>query len=204
VEKFTWQAGLYSNDINEEFGNFDGGFSVTAGLGYDFKHLLDTEKADWRLDWLHSEIEAQDTVLNRYADIVSSTFWLKEGHWGLVAEGFYGTGGQGKDADVFGFYLQPTYDLLPKRLQLVGRYSFSTGDGADGAVAQSRYERLAPDLTGSGRGETYHAGYLGLQYFLHGDKLKLLAGAEYASLDGGGNGGDYEGITYLTGLRFSF
>ena len=204
IEKFTWQAGVYSNDINEEFGNFDGGVSFTAGFGYDFKHLLDTEKADWRLDWLHSEIEANDTVLNRYADILSTTFWLKEGHWALVTEAFYGTGGQGRDADVFGFYIQPTYDLIPKRLQLVGRYSFSTGDGPDAVIAQSRYERLAPELTGGGRGETYNAGYLGLQYFIYGDKLKLMAGAELASVDGGGNGGDFDGVTYLTGLRFSF
>ena len=31
-----------------------------------------------------------------------------------------------------------------------------------------------------------------------------MAGAEYAKLDGGGNGGDYEGVTYLTGIRFYF
>ena len=71
-------------------------------------------------------------------------------------------------------------------------------------MAQSRYEREAPQLTGGGRGERYQAGYLGLQYFIHGDRLKLMAGAEYAHLDGGGNGGDFEGLTLLTGIRLSF
>ena len=60
---------------------------------------------------------------------------------------------------------------------------------------QTRYESEAPYLTGSGRGDEYEAVYLGVQYFIHGDKLKLLAGAEYAHLDGGGNGGDYDGVT---------
>jgi hypothetical protein len=69
---------------------------------------------------------------------------------------------------------------------------------------QTRYESEAPNLTGSGRGDEYHAFYLGTQYFIHGDKLKLLAGAEYATLDGGGNGGDFDGVTWLTGIRFSF
>ena len=31
-----------------------------------------------------------------------------------------------------------------------------------------------------------------------------MAGAEYARLDGGGNGGDFEGLTLLTGIRLSF
>ena len=48
------------------------------------------------------------------------------------------------------------------------------------------------------------AAYLGFQYFIYGDKLKLLGGAEYASVDGGGDGGDYDGWTVLTGIRFSF
>ena len=126
---------------------------------------------------------------------------MQEGRFGLTAEVVYFTG---NSPDAFGFYLQPTWDLLPKKLQLVGRYAFSIGDGPDSIVAQRRYEREAPSLTGGGKGDQYHAGYLGLQYFLYGDKLKLLAGAEYAHLNGGGNGGDYDGWTTLTGIRFSF
>ena len=78
------------------------------------------------------------------------------------------------------------------------------GDGPDSLTVQRRYENEAPGLNGDGKGETYHAAYLGLQYFIHGDKLKLLAGAEYAPMDGGGNAGDFDGATFLTGIRFSF
>jgi len=199
---FTWQAGIYSNDVNREFGNFDGGTSFGAGIGYDFKHAWDLERADWRLDWLHSDHDAIDTVHNRYDDILSTTLWIKSGYWNLVTEAFYASGDTARD--VFGFFIQPTYDIVPKKLQLVGRYSFSTGDGPDSVFAQSRYERNAPELTGGGRGEEYHAGYLGLQYFIYGDKLKVMAGAEYAHLNGGGNGGDFDGLTALTGIRLSF
>ena len=201
ADNFTWQAGVYSNDMDREFGSLDGGVSFSTGIGYDFKQAVNLEKADWRLDWLHSELEAGDTVLNRYENIFSSTVWLKDGRWSLVGEAFFGTG---EAADAFGFYILPTYDIVPKKLQAVARYSFSTGDGADSLTVQRRYEREAPGLTGGGRGETYHAAYAGLQYFIHGDKLKLLAGAEYAHLDGGGNGGDFDGLTVLTGIRFSF
>ncbi|TAE77905.1 MAG: hypothetical protein EAZ65_04215 [Verrucomicrobia bacterium] len=200
----TWQAGGYSNDTDREFGKFGGSFSFGAGIGYDAKEAFGWRRADFRLDWLHSGHDADDQVLDRYDDIVSATFHGQDGPWGFVAEAFNASGGEGRDADVFGFFLQPTYDLVPKRLQLVGRYSFATGDGPDSVRRQTRYESEAPALTGSGRGDAYQALYLGAQYFIHGDKLKLLAGAEYANLDGGGNGGDYDGLTLLTGIRFSF
>jgi phosphate-selective porin OprO/OprP len=31
-----------------------------------------------------------------------------------------------------------------------------------------------------------------------------MGGAEYSDLNGGGNGGDYKGLTYLTGVRVYF
>ena len=202
VGKFTWQTGIYSNDVDREFGQLDGGLSYGAGAGYHFGGAWGLKKADFRADWLHSDHEVEDTVLNRYDDLLSATLQLQDGRWSLVTEAYYGTGGNA--ADVFGFFIQPAWDLVPEKLQLVGRYSFATGDGPDSVMAQSRYEREAPQLTGGGRGERYQAGYLGLQYFIHGDRLKLMAGAEYARLDGGGNGGDFEGLTLLTGIRLSF
>ena len=202
--QFSWQTGVYSNDTDREFGTFGGAYSFGAGIGYDAKAAFGWDRADFHLDWLHSGHDADDFLFTRYDDIVSATFWGQEGPWGIVLEGFHGSGGSGRDQDVFGFYLQPTYDLIPKRVQLVGRYSFATGDGLDSVVRQTRYESEAPALTGGGRGDEYHALYLGAQYFIHGDKLKLMAGAEYATLDGAGNGGDYDGVTWLTGIRFSF
>jgi len=118
-----------------------------------------------------------------------------------VGEAFYATGGA---PDVFGVYVQPTYDLVPKRLQAVARLSFATGDGPDSVVGQSRYERAAPHLTGGGKGDQYEAAYLGFQYFIYGDKLKFLGGVEWARLHGGGNGGGFDSVTTLAGVRFSF
>jgi phosphate-selective porin OprO/OprP len=220
-DAFSWRGGVYTNSTpastanlrgnstgslgDGEFGDFNGGYSVSLGGGYDFKHLLDLEKADFRLDWLHSERDVDDLVLNRYDDILSSTFWLKEGDLGLVLEGFYATGGDGTNTDVFGFFIQPTYDIIPKKLQLVGRYSFASSDGALGVYGQTRYERTVSTTpaTNRGRGDSYHAFYGGVQYFIYGEKLKLMAGAEYAKLDNDPRE-SYDGLTLLSGLRFSF
>ena len=89
-------------------------------------------------------------------------------------------------------------------LQLVARYQFANADGNDGLRVQSRYERLAPELTDGGRGDQYQAGYLGLNYYLYGHKLKLMTGIEYASMQGEADGGDYEGWTWFTGVRMFF
>jgi len=212
VDAYSWQAGIYSNDTPSttggsgafgagEFGDFNGGVSFSLGAGYDFKHLLDLEKADFRFDWLHSEREAIDLTLGRYDDILSATFWVKSGYTAVVLEGYYATGGDGNNSDVFGFFIQPTYDLIPKKLQLVGRYSFAHSEGPRGVVGQSRYERTV--ATNGGRGDSYHSLYGGLQYFLYGDKLKVLAGAEWARLEND-TAEAYDGVTLRGGLRFLF
>lgn len=204
VGDFYWQTGAYSNDSDKEFGKFGGDYSFGAGVGYDAKACFGWEKADFRLDWIHSGHDKDDYLFTRYDDIVSATFWGQNGPFQLVVEAFNGSGGEGRDADVFGFFVQPMYEIIPKRLQLIGRASYTTGDGPDAVIRQSRYEGEAPNLTGGGRGDEYYALYLGAQYFIYGDKLKLMAGGEYAHLDGGGNGGDFEGVTWLTGVRFYF
>ncbi|TAG09886.1 MAG: hypothetical protein EAZ42_05610 [Verrucomicrobia bacterium] len=221
IQGLLWQAGLYSNDTpattrgsgawgDGEFGELGGGHAFSIGFGYDFNQELNVEKALVRLDWLHSEREASDLVLNRYDDIVSATLILEEGDWNLTAEAFVASGGDGVNGDVFGLYLQPTYDIIPKKLQLVGRYSFATGSGPASVLAQSRYERETPitpipGVAGSGnRGDEYHAIYLGAQYFIYGDKLKLMAGAEWSRLSREGHSTGYDGITTFTGIRLSF
>ena len=145
--------------------------------------------------------EAFDFVLARYDDILAATFIVKQGPAAVVFESYYAMGGDGDNTDVFGFFIQPTYDVIPKKLQLVGRYSFATSEGALGVIGQNRYEKPVAD--NSARGDTYNSIYGGAQYFIYGDKLKLMAGAEWARLSGG-SGESYDGFTLLTGIRLSF
>jgi hypothetical protein len=208
----TWRSGIYSNDTpnstggsgsfgDAEFGDFNGGVSFTLGAGYDLKDALDFEKAEVWLDCLHSDRQDDDTVLGKYDDAVSATFMVKQGPAALVIEGFHARGGDGTNSDVFGFYIEPTYDILPKTLQLVGRYSYANSEGPLGVQGQARYERKV--AINRGLGDRYNAFYLGAQYFIHGDKLKLMAGAEWAWLDHSG-GYSYDGVTLLSGVRFAF
>jgi phosphate-selective porin OprO and OprP len=202
----SWQTGIYSNDMDREFGTFGGSISFGAGIGYDARKSLGWDRADFHLDWLQSDHDADDRVFLNYDTLISATFWGAQGPWNLVVEGFTGLESTTGSGDVFGFYIQPTYDLIPSTLQLVGRYAFSAGDGGASLNGQRRYERSAPDLfpPGSAKGDEYHAFYLGAQYFIYGDKLKLMAGAEYSTLSGGAPADDFEGVTFLTGIRMYF
>lgn len=208
----TWRTAVYSNDTpnstggsaafgDGEFGDFNGGVSFTLGAGYDFKDPLGLDKAEVWLDWLHSDRQDDDTVLGKYDDVISSTFWVKQGPAALVIEGFFASGGSGTNTDVYGFYIQPTYDILPKTLQLVGRYSYANSDGPLGVQGQARYERKV--ASNQALGDSYHSLYAGAQYFIYGEKLKLMAGAEWAWLHHE-NGNSYDGVTLFSGVRFYF
>jgi phosphate-selective porin OprO and OprP len=199
LDGWTYEAGVYSNQVDQELGSFEGGVSFSLGIGCDFKGAFVLDRAEWRLDYLHSEIGAEDTVNNYWSDAFTTGFILGQGRAGLVAETIFGSG---KDPGAIGFYLMPTFFLLPGKLQIVTRYTYSKGDGPNSIVPQKRYEQQAPNLIDGGKGSSYQAGYLGLQYFIHGERLKLMAGGEYARLDA--SGGGYNGWTWFCGVRSYF
>lgn len=205
--KLSWQFGLYSNavdpdrnSLSDAFGNFNGSWSVAGGIGYDITSWTPWDSSAIHLHWLHSGRDPEDGVLNRYQDIVSLTWQAADGPWTLVAEGFLATGGNGADGDVIGGFVQGTWDIIPGRLQGVGRISAANGDGPNSLRGQRRYETTVSPV----RGDHYHSIYLGAQYFIHGHKLKLMGGVEYAAMGGGAANREYDGFTWLSGVRFAF
>ena len=200
VGNFSYFTGVFNNDTgrpgNEsEFGDLGGGFSYVASASYDLKDSTGMDKAVLRADFLHSEHDSEDELLTKFDNGFAASFSIKEGALGLNTEAIYGEGDKG---DVWGIYVTPAYDIT-KKLQVVARYTYAHS-GDDILRAQSRYERKA-DLSDSGNGGRYNAGYLGLNYFIYGHKLKLMTGVEYSKLDGGSDGGDFEGVTALAGVR---
>lgn len=206
VDKWSYYAGVFSNDTvgdgddTTEFGDFDGGWSTIASVGYDFSEALGTKKAQWRLDYIHSEQDENDDILTAFENGVSTSLELKDGDWGLLTEILFGDG----VATNWGLVLIPTYDITSK-LQVVGRYQLGLSDEDTGLSAQRRYER---EVGGAG-GDMYNAFYVGLQYFLFEGKdvgkkpeqkhrLKLMGGVEYANMDGPKG---YDGWTALAGVR---
>ena len=86
-------------------------------------------------------------------------------------------------------------------LQFVLRYQYANSSRDNGLLLQKRYEQTVA----GGWGDSYQALYAGLNYYLYGHKLKLMAGGEFARMqDHADDGGQYRGWTWFGALRLYF
>ncbi len=118
------------------------------------------------------------------------------GDFGLITDiiGAYnrGDGRLSAGDDSHGFIITPYYNVTDK-LQLVARYAYAS----DGRVSRPQRYASSPDV------DDHNAFYLGLQYFICGDKLKFQVGHEWADAKLL-NGADYDNNTWLAGVRFAW
>lgn len=198
---WVYGAAIYAGDQEREFTEDTAGTVVQAHIGYDLKQQLGLDKALIRLDYQYGSDAANAGGGGRFEHAFGFNAQLAKDQWLLNSEVLAATG-QGGTGDVWGINIIPAYNIT-KQLQVVGRYQYAHGDN-DGLRVQTRYERLAPALTDGGRGENYHAAYLGLNYYIYGHKMKIMAGTEYHQMDGGGDGGDFDGFTTSVGFRMFF
>jgi len=207
-----YQAGLFSGSIADEFTHFDGDFAALVGFSRELP--LFYRQGTLHLDYLFNNGHADNNAFKPYRHIVS--LW-HEGQWGPLAMGFdltaaHGVGGQ---SDLLGLTLLPSCDLadnllIPKdKLQLALRYHFAASEDDYGLGFSKRYEQKVA----SGRGDTYNAFYLGLNYYIYGQKLKLMAGAQYFDMAGVGSDEtevtdsaqrSIDGWEFISGVRLYF
>jgi len=198
---WVYALAAFAGDYEPEFTQFNAGEVTQASLGYDFATALNVEKALVKLDYQGSTSTKNSDGPGRFSNAFSlnTTFQNKRfyGYTDLL-----GGIGQGKQGDVWGITLTPTYFLIPNKLQTLIRYQYAHGDN-DGLKLQNRYEALAPGIiSNKGAGSDYNAVYFGLNYYIYGHNLKLMAGTEYNNMTGGPK--DYSGWTTLLGIRASF
>lgn len=188
------EAGIYTGQLTEDWGLPESGdIAASARVGYQI-----TEATEARFDYFFADGAGVDSGVKNHEHIFS---WNTLTDWDrthLVTDIIYGVG-EGDVGDVFGIVVMPYYEITDK-LEGVLRYTYSTGDGDDSIRLQKRYERPASTL--GEYGDNYHAIYGGLNYYICGDKLKLMTGVEWATLDR--PGGSFDSWTYLAGVRLYF
>lgn len=204
-EDLDYEFGVFSGEFDREFGGNDGGLFYLASIGYDFSDLLDGWKDfDLRLYYMHNDGDRGNTGLKPYGDSFSAAIKLRRDRFRLSAEAIYADGIQGRP-DAWGFLVTPSWELIDDKLDLVLRYHYAKSGRRDGLRLRTRYERMAPNLTDRGRGEEYQSLYLGIKYHLIEDRLVFMAGGEWAEMrDHFGDGGAFDGFTFLSALRFDF
>lgn len=202
--KFSYQAGLFSSSIEEEFSDFDTGSAGVVGVAYDTALFL--ENGSLHLDYLHSSRDSQGNAFRPYRHVASLWHSGESGRFGL---GMDLTVAQPLETNeiVWGLTLEPTWMLLNHvfgkndALQLVARYQYVNSDEDNGLLLQRRYEQKVTQ----GEGDKYQAFYGGINYFLYGQKLKLMFGGEYAHMkDEADDGGQYQGWTWFGAVRIYF
>ena len=199
--KGTWayRGSVYSaGAMNREFGEFNGGIFTMAVLGYDLSKKLGVREASVTGNYLYQQPDVNNTFTRRYEHIASINFRFEEGRVGTRGDLSTAVGYLGQ-RDVWAFMLMPYFNATSK-LQFVGRYTFIDSDGNNGVSLPTYENRVV-----RGAGDEYHEGYLGVNYYFYGHRLKLQSGVAFADMqDRAGDGGAYSGTSWVTGLRIGW
>lgn len=178
--RWNYYTGLFSNATGPSMGNsftkLNSGWSYLASVTCDLGHPGGLDAAHLNVSYLYSDFDAQATNMNRFYNGFSTAFIATEGPFSLVTEVTSGLGGTNGAAH--GINFQPGL-FLTDTLQLVGRYQFAFAERENGLRAQRRYERNV----GLNSGDRYHAGYVGLNYYIAKHRIKLMTGVEYAKMN---------------------
>jgi hypothetical protein len=197
VGHLGYQASVYSDAVDKEFGQFNGGQSELAEISYDFSKAFNCNRALWAVDYLHiGGINTNTNIFQSFHNGLATYLDLKKDRWGLVTQFAYGNGVQSK-GDIYQIMLMPTFDIT-KKLQAEVRYQLGLADQSNGITTLNRQEKTVGKFTG----DNYNAVYLGMNYYIYGEKLRLMAGAQYENISGGtGASAGNSGWTFLTGVR---
>ena len=200
IDNWGYQVAAFSDDVNKEFGLFHGGYSYLGEISYNFAKSMGADKALWAFDYLHMDNQPRANVFNTMNNAAATYFDYKKGRFCVVTQLGYGNGsslGAASKGDIYSVMVMPSY-LITDKLELITRYQYGTSSTPNGISTLNRQQKI----TGTSTGDTYNAGYVGLDYYVYGQKLKLMVGEEYAELTGGtGKGAGYKGWTTLVGFR---
>ena len=200
IGNWGYLAAIYSTNVDKEFGQFNGGQAYHAEINYDFSKAWGADKALWVLDYMHMDGKNKNTNVFTNAKNVAATYIdYQKGKFSFVGQLGYDNqiGGKG---DIYQAMVMPGY-MITDKLEVIFRYQLGLASKDNGITTLGRQQTTVGKFTG----DTYNAGYIGLNYYLYGQKLKFMLGEEYANLRGGtGPVAGYSGWTTWAGFRLFF
>ncbi len=212
LDHFSYQTGLFSGSIEDELTDFKGGFGALVGVAHNAPLYYD--KGTIHLDYLYNNGNTDNNAFKPYKHIVSLWHQGQKGNLGVDLDITTATGTEGK-SDLFGITILPTYDfarnliLSGDKIQLAMRYHHASSSDASGLVFNKRYEQKVA----VGKGDSYNSYYIGLNYYIYMQKLKLMTGFEYFDMDGvtadtdtslSSSNESIHGWNFISGIRLYF
>jgi phosphate-selective porin OprO/OprP len=204
---WLYYLGAYSNDREDEWTDFSGGAMILGKIGYDYTRHTTLDLAEVKFQYLHNtEPGYVDAGTGNYASplyshCISLSNQLTEGALGFTAELLWGDGELNR-ADVCALSTMTTWSFNEK-LQFINVLELAGSRDDNGVILPVHFEALSPGV-GDKSGDAYFASYAGLNYYIDGQRLKLMGGVKYSWMDGGPGGGDFNGWTMLVGVRTAF
>lgn len=196
VDIFNYFLGIYNGQsagAGKMAGGLDG-YLYNASVGLNLGRLIGNEfKADLRADYLYT---ADDTGYYNFEEAVAASAHIAAGNIDIRTEIMAGE--RFDSSRIYGYYLLPSYYILSETLQAVLRYEYVTGDNGI-SLGHNRYADQIPDLFGDGN--EYYAIYAGVNYYIHGDNLKLMLGLELAENMNDINNISGQSLTIFSGIR---
>ncbi len=173
---------------------------LNASVGLNLDEMMgDGMRLRFRADYLHNE---KDRGYYRFKDAWAFSTHFVAQEFDVRAEYMTGKTTGARDR-IRGFYIMPSYYFVPGQFQAVLRYESVKGD--DGVnLGVNRYADRVPGLYRAGN--KYDAFYVGLNYYIHGDNLKLMGGIERARSRDDSDASDARGrsTTFISGVRMQF
>ncbi len=224
---FFYSAGIFNN---VRFGNNtlpavnvgnvnsqDYAYNISTGV--DLTDMVGF-KLKLRGDYVNAQAPTGGAPQYVFTNSVAGSISTGFGPFDLSAEFMAGLDGNlaaNRDASVYGFYVMPSYYVVPKKVQLVGQYTWMDADGTRGVGAirlPGRYSARAfspiPPAT-TIAGDNFMSIYGGVNYYIHGDDLKVMFGASYDRLKVPGQVSGLAGarrnesaVTLFTAVRATF
>lgn len=200
--KWDTTIGVFSGVEGDEF---------VAGWNAGRVYYLSTEYTQndtlrYILDFAQNDQEGTDDFLG-FERATALNMVYDDGTYGFLGTAVIGQNNEGgaRGGSFYGFVAMPWYWIIPDKLQAVFQYQYSGASEAEGIRTTSRYFRA--DHGGiidvnSGRGDSLHTAYVGLNYKFCGNNAKVMSGIEYTNLET--PSGTADGLTYSMAFRTTF
>ena len=202
---FSNQVGGWISGGDDSWGgwpDFDSNASFSFNTAYEI-----FEGTDFRLDYVFNDNgggteSSRGNADRSYASAYQHGFAVgtdsEFGQLGLITNFIWGwnrngSGGLPDKHDTWGLVVMPYYDVTEK-IQAVFRWAYMS-DGREQRTA--RFDRRVAV-------SNYHTFYGGINYKICGDKLKLMAGYEYAPGDTFSGGDDIDTSSWQFAVRTYF
>ncbi len=189
-----YTGGVFSSDDSDGVSISEASYFSLITVSKKLESNQYWQGAQFTVDIVYND-EDEDANTRDFSNVYSFSSKVDFGDWDLWTDVAMGNGYLGQ-SDIWGVVVMPLYKQS-ETLQWAIRYTYLDSDQQNG-LRLGRYESSIV----SGRGDTYHEFYGGINWLLDGHKVKFQAGIQYTDMnDDAVDGGEYEGWGLTTTFR---